>query len=343
MKKRSTNINQHYVPQFYLRNFTNGNGKIYVYDINRNNQYITTPAKECYSKYFYDIETEYLSMFCDSDNISAEVVDNYIRILNENVSAVMLNFLHKMDACNKTDNVNFHFPHEEKNKLFDFILIQIIRTPVYRNKLNYLTLPFSIKTGLSYEIEEEKIQSLIHNFLTLGLLVKIYNIDIELNSLFFQIFGHLINELLNIKKQLESSGIFFLINRSEKDFVCSSNPINLNWKTNPFNNFKALITPMIEGIPMFDIGYDIEFSTVYLPISSKLAVFIFDKEDNLPIIPMNHKIGIIEDWNSDLLLNLNYSTMIKSDCKIFSAVDDFETMKEMYDKRINPRLAFRFN
>jgi len=337
MKKRDTNINQHYVPQLYLRNFTNDRGKLHVYDILRDNPYVTSPAKECYEKYFYDIDTEIFKLFTDSKENYEELVDDRIRLLNEKVSSILLNFLNTI----KDEKVDFQFEREDRNKLYNFIVLQVIRTPFYRERLKYLNVPFCIKTGLSGDLGDEKTQDLIHNLLILGVLNKLHNTEFHLTKLYFTIFEHLINEILDLKRQLEKSGKLFLVNKTSSEFICSSSPVNVLWKDNMFASHKALVTTF-DDKKLFDIGDYLEFQTIHLPISSDVAIFLFDKNYSQNLTAMNQGIGLIQDWNSDLLLNLNYSTMLKNGHKIYSASGDYSKMLQMRKERINPMMNFRF-
>lgn len=337
MKKRVTNIRQHYVPQFYLRNFTNSKGKLSVYDSSRDNNYITSPAKECHEEYFYDLDTDIFKMLSDSKENYEELVDDKIRILNEEVSAILLNFLAKIRDCKE----NFQFPIEDRNKLYNFIVLQIIRTPFYRDRLEYLNVPFCIKIGLSGDLGDEKTQDLVHNLLILGVLSKLHNQDLKFNDLYFIVFEHLIDEVLDLKRQLEKAGKLFLINESKGEFICSSTPVNILWKPNPLATTKALITTFDDN-KLFDNGDFLEFLTIHMPISSDVAIFLFDKSYNPSLTAMNQGIGIIQDWNHDLLLNLNYSTMLKSRDKVFSASGDYSEMINMRKNKINPRMNFRF-
>lgn len=47
---------QHYVPQFYLRNFCNEHGRIHVYDKKSGKSYETAPRNVAGERYFYDCE-----------------------------------------------------------------------------------------------------------------------------------------------------------------------------------------------------------------------------------------------------------------------------------------------
>lgn len=315
----------------------NSKGKLKVYDIVRDNQFTTSPAKECYEEYFYDIDTEIYKLFSNSEDNYDELVDDSIRKLNEEVSAVLLNFLNTIKSCED----NFQFEYEDRNKLYNFIILQIIRTPFYRNRLGYLNLSFCIKAGLSGELGDEKTQDVIHNLLILGVLNKLYNRDFQLNNLYYIIFEHLIDEILDLKRQLENAGKLFLVNKTQNEFICSSTPVNVSWKYNGLASTKALLTTFDET-KVIDVGDYLELLTIHLPISSNVAIFLFNKEYNSMLAAMSQGIGLIQDKNSDLLLNLNYSTMLKNGNRIFSSNGNYEEMKRMRNNRINPKMVFRF-
>lgn len=44
---------QHYVPQFYLRNFTLGDNKLWVFDRENKEYYYKTPKDICFEKFLY--------------------------------------------------------------------------------------------------------------------------------------------------------------------------------------------------------------------------------------------------------------------------------------------------
>lgn len=49
---------QHYVPQFYLRNFTSDDNKLWVFDRVKEEYYFQTPKEICYEKYLYETPWE---------------------------------------------------------------------------------------------------------------------------------------------------------------------------------------------------------------------------------------------------------------------------------------------
>jgi hypothetical protein len=337
MPKRKENINQHYVPQFYLRNFTNEKGKIHVYDINRGNKYVTTPKNESYIAYFYDINPTILKQFSNYTENYTELIDDNIRVLNESVSSILFNYL--KDEVGQ--EMNFNFPRAEREKLYDFIILQIIRTPFYRDRLEYLISAFTLQTDINNSNDLELLKT-IHNLFILGIIEKLYDLDFKLNKKYHIFFDHLISETLNNHTQLSNAGKILLVNKSKDSFICANTPLSIRWKPDFFANHKALVAIPNSDIPVRDIGNNIEFLSIHLPISSKLSIFIFDKTLNTNLSQMNQGVGKIEEWNSDLLLNLNYISLMECSDKIYSRQDNFDKLIEMFSNKQNPRLNFRF-
>ncbi len=338
MTSRKTNIKQHYVPQFYLRNFADENEKFFVFDVNRENKYQTSPKKECYEKLLYDINPDILNKFSDHSENYEEIVDDNIRSLNEEVSAILLNFLDRTIKSEK----DFKFERPEREKLYDFILLQTFRTPFYRKRLGYLGVSFALKTGVS-DLEDKEFLDVIHNLLIFGIIEQLYGLDFKLNKTYHLFFDHLIDEILNIKTQLRNAGNLFLLNKSKEHFITTNTPINIRWKPDFLAHHRALMTFPGEDKPVVDIGNYIEFLTIHLPISSDFSIFIFDKELDKNLTELNRGIGIIRDWNSDLITNLNYSAFLKSSDKVISKTNDFEKYVEMKKQRQNPAMNFRFS
>lgn len=338
MKSRTTNIKQHYVPQFYLRNFLNQDRKVFVFDVNRENNYSTTPKKECYEKFLYDINPEILKKFSDQDDSYTEIIDDKIRTLNEEVSAILLKYIEETIKAEK----DFEFHEIERDKLYNFIVLQNFRTPFYRNRLSYLGLSFALITGIR-NLHDKEFLDLIHNLLLYGLIEKIYNLDFKLNKKYHQFFDHLIEEILDFKIQLHNAGKLILLNKTKEKFITSNTPINVRWKPDFFASHRALLTRPRTEKPVIDLGNFLEFLTIHLSISNEVSIFLFDKEFDKNLNAMHRGVGRIKDYNKDLALNLNYSTFLRSSDKVFSSTDNFEKFVEMKNSRINPALHFRFD
>lgn len=335
---RKQNIKQHYVPQFYLRNFVEKNGSINVFDVNRENNYKTSPRNECYEKLLYDLNPEILNRFSDNANHYEEIVDDKIRVLNEEVSSILINSLDKAISTEK----GFEFIRSDREKLYDFIVIQTFRTPFYRERLSYLCFSFALRTEIDF-LDEKELLDLIHNLLLFGVVEKLYDLNFKLNKMYHLFFDHLIDEILSLKLQLRDAQKLFLLNKSTEKFITSNTPVNIRWKPDFLANRKMLMTPIDEEKPIIDFGNYLEFMTIHLPMSSDFSIFIFNKNVDNNLSEMKQAIGIIRDYNSDLAFNLNYSTFLKSSDKVFSSTDNFDKFIKWKNNRINPLLKFEFH
>ncbi len=332
---RKTNIKQHYVPQFYLNNFTDENQFVFVFDTNNENNYQASTKSQCFEKYFYDINPDILNKFSSGADSYEEIVDDKIRILNEQVSSML--FLNLNNTVKSKE-----FPNFNENELYDFILLQIIRTSDYKKRIGHMADAFSLTTKIN-NIEDNKYLSMVHNLFIYGVIERLYNLDFKLNQEYHYVFDCFIDETINIKKQLASSGFLFLLNESKEKFIASTTPVNVRWKPDLFSHYKATVVDLKEKRSVVDIGNNIEFLTINLAISSNVSIFLFNKNFNQNLTEMNQKIGIINDWNADLALNLNYSTFLKNTDKVFSEINEFDKFINMKNKRENPKLVFSFD
>jgi len=83
--------NQHFVPRFYLQNFTNDKGKIFAFDLTTKKSFGTSIDNVASKKYFYDFES--LDEFAGDQLIeksmsqfegeSATTINKYLRFLQE--------------------------------------------------------------------------------------------------------------------------------------------------------------------------------------------------------------------------------------------------------------------
>lgn len=336
MANRKSNVKQHYVPQFYLKNFTNDKGKIAVYDTRRDIFYLSTSTKECFSRYFYDVNPGFLLRFSAKTGLTPEVIDDKIRVLSEDKASAVFKLL-----CKNVSEAGYDFLQEERTHFYNFLLIQFIRTPFYRDRLRYLIISFALRMDI-LNVDEFDYVDVIHNLLLLGLLEKLFNLDFNLNEDYHIFFDHLLAELLDIRKQIEDCKEIFLLNRTNLSFLTSNSPTKITWKNDPYGGLRVLATPMDRDKPVVDIGYLSELSTVYIPLSPSLSIFLFDKEVG-NVLKMQSGIGIIEDYNSDLLLNLNYSIFLNSPSKVFAPTNDFSQYIQMKDSKINPMFNFNFS
>ncbi|MDW7691494.1 DUF4238 domain-containing protein [Flammeovirgaceae bacterium SG7u.111] len=117
---------QHFVPRFYLKRFTNNNGKIFVFDIQTQSQFGTTAENVAHKKFFYDYEP--------LDKIAGDQSIEKALAHMEGESALVLN---KTIELLEKGNL-----HEQTNKdkaiIAEFIAIQQMRTSESRKRSEQL-------------------------------------------------------------------------------------------------------------------------------------------------------------------------------------------------------------
>lgn len=129
---------QHYVPRFYLRKFSSINdnkndkkNKIIIYDKKHNNEYKSNVYDIATENYFYNLEDE-------TSLENKQVFENFFSNL-ESQNAILFNRL--INCC--IDDNNYYnsliINKKEKRELSFYIVMQLIRTKKYREKLCQLT------------------------------------------------------------------------------------------------------------------------------------------------------------------------------------------------------------
>ena len=116
---------QHYVPQFYLRNFTSDDNKLWVFDRIKEEYYFRTPKEVCYEKYLYETpwnEDPKLGKF-----VLENQIENYFADKEGEYSPLLKRII---DICRNSQNKNALIcNHEEKKRLASFVANVFERNP----------------------------------------------------------------------------------------------------------------------------------------------------------------------------------------------------------------------
>lgn len=119
---------QHYVPQTYLRNFTDQSGYIQVYDKNMDQYFKQTPANAGYSKHFYTVDI-------NGDN------DFFIeKLLAEHVDSLLSPIIRKIEEGELITD-------QDKKDIAIFLTFQHLRTPAQRKNYNNMVDQFYKKVN----------------------------------------------------------------------------------------------------------------------------------------------------------------------------------------------------
>jgi hypothetical protein len=343
---RKENVKQHYIPQLYLRKFTNSDGFLTVYDINRKNEYVVRPAKESYEEFYHDIDPILFEKVFGSADVNVQFIDNFIRTEHEEKIASSLRNLEELLESMMSEGLQgINIDNEDIRKLAEFIVIHIVRTPDYRERLNYLCVSFCLYYKLDLEknnIEEDIVLQTIHNFLIYGLVAVLENKQEILPDKYFRFFGHYLDELIGMYEQLLDSIRLILVNDSDIPFCTSSMPIIVKYNPLTYSPMKTLFTPIGEDHPVVDFGNNNEIQRVFIPLSCRFGIYFFEKSYAKTIGYSKSSIGIIRDWNKDISMNLNIANAIQSDGKVYGSVSIRESVEGALSKRENIVVSLRF-
>ena len=90
------NTNQHYVPQYYLKNFSKEKS-IHIYDIKTKKSFINSIKNTAYKKFFYNVDVEFFNKILENEKFVDE--DFIDKIINENNERILAAFF---DSFNPT-------------------------------------------------------------------------------------------------------------------------------------------------------------------------------------------------------------------------------------------------
>lgn len=142
----NTPINQHYVPQFLLRNFqiikkTGSESAIFIFDKKTIKDYQAVVKSTATGRYFYEVKEKGFTIedkLADYEDLAGPIIRKILE--NKNIKSIT---------------------RKEKTILTKFICLQILRVPAMRNSFSQLTEMFEQKfnffenSGISKPNEEE--------------------------------------------------------------------------------------------------------------------------------------------------------------------------------------------
>jgi hypothetical protein len=107
----------HYIPQFYLKNFENHNGKLFVLDMGKRRQWTSTPRDVACERDFYRVEME---------GVDPNVIEKILSIIESEAAKVISGIIHKKQ-----------FPEgKDYDVLLYFIILLFMRTKRYLDSLS---------------------------------------------------------------------------------------------------------------------------------------------------------------------------------------------------------------
>lgn len=131
-------VREHYVPQFYLNQFTDDNGLLNIYNVDHKKFYTQIPPNVCFKKKLYETEWENVNsklskyvlpnsienIFCEYEGEFAQLLKTIIRVCtyNQNLNALILH-------------------SKEKEILLRFVVNLMLRNPINMDSLALSEVP----------------------------------------------------------------------------------------------------------------------------------------------------------------------------------------------------------
>jgi hypothetical protein len=287
MKKVKT---QHYVPRFYLKNFTSADNKVFVFDKTTDKIFQTVVENIACENYFYD-----------SDNLESEFpeeqyLEKFYSSIESEFAPFYLDFVSKIQSKEK-DKIT----EDDKNIFANFLVLQIDRTKEHREM-----------SSQSYSVVKE--QLLEKGFTKQQLIDFGFDLenpdpkDLHIESILMG------DEIRDTLAEILVNHIWILVeNNTNQPFFTSDNPI-------------AKIANIKDEYISYD-GYASEGIEIIFPLNSKYLLVLCEREyfKNLEKIE-NSKLTITDIENVNYYNSLE---TIRSYRQVFSCENDFKIISDL--------------
>ena len=247
----------HYVPQFYLKSFTNNNKEqLYVLDKENKKIFIQNIKEICEQNYFYAFSEDDEYNFMLEEHLGKKE-NKFSCVINKVIDDIEGYYFIKNKSIEK-------LTHDDKKTIIEFIIYQIIRVPKYINKLFAMVIPQFKQFNTDDGVEQTNKQ-IIND-------VKKYTFPNYFNR---------INEIVSIL--LRKNWTFFVIsNDINNKFISSDNPVLISNSNLQSPIRGALIDPMTEiSIPL---SKNIALALKQETIKYRLNYILINSEDNVKYI-----------------------------------------------------------
>lgn len=342
-KQKQVTINQHYVPQFYLNNFSHNNKKgkksIDVFDIDLNkilrNQRIENVAFE---KYFYDIDLEkylnnisglrlllikvYLKIkfglrFKISQFKNLNTIENILATVESNTSPIFTKIIEKSETYTKWERENcFLINEDEKLKIATFLAVQFLRTPKIRQSFQ------EANTVLKAQIIQEFHYRDTGEIIDLNELIEEINSEDIKNQHLNSIFTENTKKIVDIFNK--HSWVFYK-NNTNVDFITSDSPISTKaTKDETLMSYGGINSPGV---------------MIIFPITKKLILVMYENELNMN--QENKKLIMCND--SDRIEAHNIVTFLNCHRFLYGNKKEFDKLNEyvsFHSKSTDPKFIF---
>lgn len=280
---------QHYVPRFYLKNFTNSDNKIFVYDKSTDKVFQTVVENIACENYFYDSER------LKAEFQEEQFLEKFYSSFESEFAPFYIDYISKVESKEK-DRIT----EEDKKAFADFLVLQIDRTKEHREM-----------SRQSYSVMKEQ---LIEKGFTKQQLIY-FGFELEnpdLKDLHVEILRG--DEMRDTLREILENHIWILVeNNTSQPFFTSDNPI-------------AKIANIKDKHISYD-GYASEGIEIIFPLNSKYLFVLCEREYFKCLEKIeNSKLTITDIENVNFYNSLE---IIRSYRQVFSNKDRFEIIPEL--------------
>ena len=302
------NKNQHFVPQYYLREFADLKEYVYVYDINNKKIFKQKVNGIAAKSFFYNVNVGLLNKFLDIPiQDDEQIIDKILNKKHEELNKKIIKSFQAVKLrADQGDDVEV-ISVIDFYALIDFMIILWIRNP----KLNMLfNSVFVIVKEQLPEANEEEIISLVRSLFLLLTFEKLgYEYASSLKLSVKKSLNFISDEIKFLQKYLRKCKKIMCINFTELDFIASDCPI---------------------GVERNEENKELLF--MYFPINSRVG-FIFMNEVVMNIDCSSSLKFHLENDNEGIQMVkiLNSSIIRRSNRHLFSRKDQFHCIPELED------------
>jgi len=287
------NRNQHYVPQYYLKNFSKNN-LINIYDIKGKNRFSNSIRNTAFKKKYYNVNLELINNVLENESFKdVKIVDNLIRIYNENV---LSNFINSFNLpAKRIENKDFlnTISIIDTHSLVDFALIQLYRNP------KFFLFSKLIEDNLNVKIVD--FGKTVNGIMLLLLISKLhYKKEFVFKDQILKAFEPIIREFELIKKDITNSYKIMYLNYSDENFITSDCPVGL--------------------VRHFNID---TFTLMTIPINPKILFCCFNKKAFPEFKDETSSKQILTNESIEEVYNLNISTIANATRFLYSIDGNF--------------------
>ena len=298
-------VRQHFIPQCYLRNFSENEKFIFVYSkTNKNKGYAQSIAKTACKDYFYAIPGKYLNKAL-STNIDTNFIEK--KILAEKIETLyseLLNKILKSASVYNTNNEKDGILNTKERDLFAaLIAIQYLRMPNIRDKY----------WGAQQKAQKER-NEIVAAF------KKVYN-DIDCSEAIAMNrdddYAPVMHSELFLDEELIACIQDQLIKKIWKYRIATNGTVFTS--DNP-----VLLKPHLKNQPAFYEGFAMRGVEIIFPISKNILLTIWDEDVFSDNATENNKFNILTDAE---LRQYNCYQYIWANDEVYSSKNDFKLIE----------------